>query len=711
MRKALLISSALICSAAISAASAQEGGLDTIIVTAQKKQENIQQVPIAVSALSGEALANQQIDSILDMQSLAPGLQVSEAAGTARIFIRGIGLVNFAPGGEPSVAFHVDGAVISRPGAQIGPFFDLERIEVLRGPQGSLYGRNATGGSINLITRRPTDELDAYANITVGNYGLIETNGALSGPIIPGVLNARIAARTENRNGFGENLQVGQDVDDADNWAVRGSLEYVGHERFRAFLTYSHYQRDSSRGDYHALGPANPLITPPEVAMGGMIAADPRDSNSEVDIASVANTDSITLELEYDISDAVSLKSITNYFDHERSASTDLNQTPVPFFRNDTSESAEQFSEELHLIWDTPRWSGLFGLYYFDEDITPNVRIEGPPVFPNVFMRPFILFEGQQSSKSYAAFLNTTFHLTDELSFTAGVRYSKDEKEEVGSQTIPTGMVIPTNRTLDTDAWTPKFVIEYEPTNALLFYGTVSRGYKAGVINIGNAGPAVFPEFVWNYEAGVKSRLFDNRVQANASVFYTEISDLQVQRPISGTLITINAAEARTKGVELETKTLLGGGFSLDFNGAYVDADFKEFLTENTTFAPGVTVDLAGNPLPNSPKWHADIALAYEGVIGDGWTVNGRVQGVYTDKRWFNEFRESISFQDETFQLNANLRIGNPGGRYYVNIWGRNLTDEFIISHINVTSSAIGHMRLATFMQPRTFGATFGFEF
>ena len=702
-----------------------EADENIIAVTAQKKSENLQDVPIAVSAISGQSLEDRQINDVLDMQSLAPGLQVSTMQGTARVFVRGIGLTNFSPGAESSVAFHVNGAVISRPSAQIGSFYDLERIEVLRGPQGSLYGRNATGGSINLITRRPRDEFEGYADLTVGNYGLMGSEGALNVPIIRNGLAARIAFNTENRDGYGHDPYTGQDIDDANSQAVRVSLAVGGTGDFTAFATYSHYSSHPNGSPQHAFGPGNPYIVPPELAQGGMLAADPRDPNSEVRFYDAKTVDSATLELNWRLSDSVSLRSLSNYLDYHYRFNFDLNGTPVQFFAADLLDASEQYSQEFQLTADTGRLSSMLGLYYFHEDIVADLTVHGPPVYTNVFKRPFIEFNGNQSSESYAVFLNETFELSDTVTVIGGLRYSADRKEDEGFNTIPTGVSIPLKRRANWNAWTPKLVLQYQPTRDLMAYATVARGYKAGVINIGSAGDPVNPEFVWNYEAGIKSELFDRRLTLNAAVFYTTITDLQVQRPINGTLITVNAAKASTKGIELEATGRIGGGLSADLGVSILEAKFDEFITRNTTFVPlsgsscvGQPMpcvdgdsDLAGNYLPNAPRLTLAGAFNFDTEFASGWGLNARVQGIYTSKRYFNEFNEAIAMQDSTFQLNANLKISLPGDHVSLNFWGRNLTDEFILSHINVTSRPIGHMRTGTILPPRIFGATLGFKF
>ena len=700
-------------SASIQMARAQEVearyALEEVVVSAQRRTESVQDIPLAVTYVDGNDMINEGVTNILDLQSLVPNLQISIAAGMPRIYIRGIGLTSFAMGSEPSVAFHVDGAVISRPSAQVNSFFDVDRIEVLRGPQGSLYGRNATGGSINLHTRRPTETFEGYANVQMGNYNLRDFEAGVGGPIVDGQLEARAALKITKRDGYGSNLLDDRELDNEDLMAYRIGLSYVGSESFDAFLSFTHFETDAA-GDYHYLGQARTDITPPEIAQGGQTASDIRDSNSENQIGGNKDLDSVTLHMNWQLSDRVSLGSITNYLDYVRHARTDLNGTPVQFFANNQFEDSEQVSQEFQIVWDGDRHSTLFGLYYFQEDIDASIKIEGPPPFTTVLNRPFLQFEGQQESDSYAAFWNTTWELSERWSINTGLRYSRDSKQDVGTRTIPTGMVFPIARDESWDAWTPTIGVEYLLSEDVMFYAKATEGYKTGVMNIGNNTPAVDPESVISFEAGMKSQWWNNRLQINAAVFDSTIDDLQVQRPVDGNLITVNAAEADITGLELELVALLSKSLTLRFNGSYLDAKFADFVTANTTFTPGVLENLRGNPLPNSPETQADLSLQYANEF-ESFDVETRVQVVYTDERWFNEFQEDIAYQEATTVVNANALFRLGDGDWTFNLWGRNLTDETIISHVNVTSSAIGHARLATLMPPRTFGATVGYSF
>ncbi len=685
--------------------------LEEVTVTAQKKQETLQTVPIAISAFSGEMIDNAGIQDVIDLQSMVPSLQVSTYNGGARVFIRGIGLVSFAPGAEPSVAYHVDGAVVAQPAAQVGTYYDIERIEVMRGPQGSLYGRNATGGNINVITRRPDAEFGGNLNLTGGNHELLQADGMLTGPLVNDQLLGRVAFSAVDRDGYGTNLFNDEPVDNQEAQSIRTSLSYVGSENFDAFLTYTHNKEDDANYVIHAFGPGNPNVKPTEVAQGGVLAPDPRDFNTELVPSNNKELDSVTLELTWSLSDSLSLKSLSNYLDYKSDTVTDLGATAVQFLGSTAVQESEHYSQELQLTWEGEKHSTLFGLYYFNEDYHSDVQILGPPVFTNVLKRPFVNFYGDLTSDSYAAYWNTTWRFNSQWALKGGLRYSADSKDDQGFQQLPTGAPTDLARDDNWDAWTPTTTLEYTPSDELMFYATISRGYKTGVINVGTTGDPVDPEYILNYEIGMKSQWWDQRLQVNTAVFYDTIDDLQVQRPENGTLITLNAAEAETSGIEFEGIALLTDALTANLNLAYVNAEFVDFETANPTTAPGTQVNLKGNPLPNAPEVQADLSLEYAWDMTDNWSVNARLQGVYTDERWFNEFQEAISYQDDTFSTNANILIASGDGHWTLNLWGRNLTDEDIITHVNVGSATLGFLRVGTFYDPRTYGATLGYTF
>ena len=358
------------------AASAQ---IEEVIVTAQRREQSLQDVGAAVSVVDAARLERQQIDTLEDLQMAVPSITLGNDFNMAKLFIRGVGANTSTTGSETGVAMHVDGAVISRAEAQLTSLFDLERVEVLRGPQGTLYGRNAVGGSVNLITRKPTAEFEGYARATLGNYDQLDVEAAFSGPLTNRVL-GRLAVKTDSRSGFGVNPVTGRDVDDLNRQMARGHLQFLASDTVTWLLTGEIYtQRDASRAlKFRAESyPDVPRLASPG---GGGYAAEPRDLASEFDPESVSDTWAATSTLDWQLSDRLAFRNITNYREYDGYIQQDLDLSAVvsSLATNGFNTSVqrrdvenEQISTEFQVNFDTDRVNAVFGLFYFEEDQAP----------------------------------------------------------------------------------------------------------------------------------------------------------------------------------------------------------------------------------------------------------------------------------------------------------------------------------------------------
>lgn len=353
--------------------------IEEVIVTAQRREQSLQDVSTAVSVIDEDRLDAQQIDTLEDLQMVVPSITLGNDFNMAKLFIRGVGANTSTTGSETGVAMHVDGAVISRAEAQLTSLFDLDRVEVLRGPQGTLYGRNAVGGSVNLITRKPTPEFGGYARVTLGNYDQADIEAAFSGPITNRVL-GRLAVKSDSRSGFGENPVTGRDIDDLNRQMARGHLQFLWSDALTWLLTGEMYtQRDASRAlKFRAESyPDVPRLASPG---GGGYAAEARDLASEFDPESVADTWSLTSTLDWRLNDRLTLRNITNYREYEGYIQQDLDLSAVissletngfntSVQRRDVE--SDQISTEFQVNFDTDRLSAVFGVFYFEEDQAP----------------------------------------------------------------------------------------------------------------------------------------------------------------------------------------------------------------------------------------------------------------------------------------------------------------------------------------------------
>ncbi len=436
------------------AASAQ--AIEEILVTAQKREQGLQEVSIPVTVVTMDRIETNHVLTLEDLQYIAPSLSFGHALGVAKVFIRGIGLNDQTAGIDPSVALHVDGAVINDPTAHFVSLFDLERIEILRGPQGILYGRNATGGSVNLITAKPTQEFDAYVRASVGDYSEFVLDAAISGPISD-VVSARLAVHSLTRDGYGVNEATGTDVDDADQQGVRAHLQFDFTDDVSLLLTGEWYEEDD-----RALGSkfkratfpqweTDPTLTPAEAASLRPLGVDvigggpdypvgKRNYASEWDPINEKETWAVTGTLSWALNDTWSIVNIANYrdvdgfFSHDFDGSRVLNRydfTGQPPTIHSREIMTEQFTNELQLHYASDRLNGLIAFYWFDteQEVTNRSGVSpfgGLPV-PGLD-RQRVFLTGMGEGDSWSLFGNLTYDINEQFSIKVGARYTEEER-------------------------------------------------------------------------------------------------------------------------------------------------------------------------------------------------------------------------------------------------------------------------------------------
>ena len=695
-------------------AGGQAATLEEIVVTAQKRQESLQDVNLAVTAITGGRLEEGQIDTIEDLQAVAPAVSAGNDFAFARLYIRGVGLNSSFAGVDPSVAMHTDGAVTALSYMQLSSFFDLERIEVLRGPQGTLYGKNATGGAINLITRKPTEEFEGYGRVTLGSDELIRLEGAVSGPLADQVL-GRVAFKSTDRDGYGINEFTGNDIDSADKKSIRSQLRFNFSETADFLLSAEwHNENDAALG----LKLIQPLVEidpnhRPASGIGGY-AEGRRNIASEADNENDRETWSVTGTFNWQLNDQFRVQSITNYRDSEVLLLQDLDTSRNIGGGIQTNfTTSKQFSEELQFHYESERLRGLLAFYYFDEDFTNNNNIG--------FQRPAdglttrVLLTGDIDIETAAVFANATYDITEQFSLNVGGRLAYEKRGGDTSWSllfIP--LIVPFSDEASFTEFTPSIGIEWRPVDDLLAYFTYSEGFKGGAFQGGQRTPILEPELIDNYEFGLKGVYLDGRLQLNLAGFYYEITDMQLDRTRpgpGGSFIAVfeNAAEAEGKGVELEASWLVTDQFRLDGNLSWLDAEFVDYMADNPLTAAVELEDLAGNSLRQAPEWSAYIRGEYEFPLTNGGLLTLGAEASYKDDQFYTEFNDALLGQDSYTLVNLNLKYTLPGGKASIDVWGKNVTDEFIHSGAYVSST--GLTANATLLPPATWGVTVGYDF
>ena len=716
-----------------------------IIVTASKREQNLRDVPASISAIGGGTLQQEAIFNLVDLNAKVPGLQISPNNTDVAISLRGVGHSLFSPSAENSVALHLDGVYLSRPSAGLSAFFDVDRVEVLRGPQGSLYGRNATGGAINVISNGPTSTLSGFGSVLVANYQRVDVEGAVGGPIIGDDVTARIGGYYHRRNnGFGTNLTTGAKVDDLKEYGGKAAIKARLGEQLTVTLRGDYYHANDGYGEYHAFGPVRqpfPGAVPLAELLGGTRSPDVRDTNFDVDNRRRMNLWGVSGEVNYKLNDAVSLKSLTAYRRTKSYYQTDVDGTNLPVFSPffiDTK--ANQFSEELQLnVKKGPAYL-IVGAYYFHEKVDSVNFINsylggGLPTLgiPRILPAPFGVFDQEASLKTNAkaVFANLDLTITDRLSLGAGLRYSTERKSNDGFNIafFPQFAAYPgvgydtVDDSRKSSGTTPNANIKYKLTETLNVYASVSRGFKSGEWISGTSQYAR-PERVWAYEAGVKGAVFDRALNFSLAGFYYNYKDLQVQRIQTPLSLLENAPGGKLKGIEGEASLRLPYEFSVDGNFTYLDTKIKGFITQNPNILGTPTQDLTGNRFPFAPKFTYNLGLEKRLELGDLGGGVARFEYQHTSTTYLDIFNSrEAAFRRPYTILNASYRQKLANG-LSVLFWGKNLTNKTIKLYeivnqipnlivrdptgapLPVASTSVGNLN-----EPRTYGMTVRFDF
>ena len=698
------ILTALLCSTAIApfgasaqsdsddpSRSSQSIGVDQIFVTAEKKAKNAQRTPISIAAYDSDALQRSVLEDISDIGLLTPGVVVNKEI-VGKIYIRGIGTENLTVGGDPGVAVHTDGAYIARTSAANFDLHDVERVEVLRGPQGTLYGRNATGGSINIISNAPTEEFYAKAELQYGSHDRIRYGGVVSGPLSD-TIQARVSFVKSDRDGFTDNVFTGQALDTEDLMMGRGRLRFLASEDI-TFDVIGEFSIDDSKP-----APFKQLEFS-ELFEGMSGAFDPpglRPVAQDSPVEEHQDQYGLTAILNWDFS-GVTLTSVSSYRNVDFFAAFDGDAVDINFQDFVDDNESDQFTQEIRLASNSEgAFEWIFGGYYFHDDGHQEIFIPIPGFGFD------ILHIADIKTNAFAVFGQATYSVLPTLNLTAGLRYSTEDKE--GEQFSDFGFIPPLMQDLneDSDALTPRFSIEYFPHDNAMFYASATRGFKSGGFTFNGFQSNFDPEFVWSYEGGVKTQFAENRAQANLSIFYYDYTDLQVSKLENNAGVITNAADATIWGGEFEFVTRPNEFFEFNAGVAYLNAEFDQFLTEDPS-NPGLgTIDLAGNNLTRSPEFSANVGAQFYVPAGDWGTASLRVDYQHQGKSFFTPFNRDLSAQEAFNLVNARLSLQDDDEKWQFAVFVKNAFDETYF--LNILESGVETGKPEGFLAaPRTWG-------
>ena len=780
-------------------AAVQSTTIEDIVVTAQRREQSINSVGMAIQAFSGEALDQLHITDVRDLQTVAPSFTVTQGYHGVPIYtLRGIGFNTINLSSTSTVGSYVDEAAYAYPFMLNAPIFDLQRVEILKGPQGTLYGRNTTAGLVDFITNSPTDHFEAGTTVEVGNYDTLNFEGFVSGPLGETV-NARLAVRKETSDeGWQEDVASGEKLGEVDRLAARLRIDWTPTDRLSFNFSASGWTNDSDTMAGQAIGftpntdPAlggrfAPFNTPGLVAYIG--ANQPRSSETAgfapvstrgATIGGVAGLGgelkeddtfyALALRSTLDLSDTMSIVALTSYNNLQREALSDWSGSPYEIMLQRLEGEARSFSQELRIEGRNDRVQWLIGGYYGKDDLVDNnetimgqnanvgaIRYNGSLLLGTPFnsggytaaqmAASFRGFRdlGTIEAETKSIFANAEWTLTDTLSLTTGLRFTNDTHDYVGCSADNNGSMLPNvnvvNRylittlygvtpapisinqcntydpaagqfqegrhTVDEDNVSWRLALDWQVAPDTLIYASVSQGAKAGntpinAANVSTQNSPALQETLLAYELGTKARLAGGALQLNAAAFYYDYSDKQLSVYFADPIYTAlrrlqNVPESRAYGLELDA-TWRATPY-LTFTGSALNLT-TEVIGYDGINASGLAQTYDGVPFPNSPEWQLSATANFDAPVSSTLGVSGNL-----NYRWQSESAADLSegplFEMDAYgTLNANVGVYALDGRWKVNVWARNLTDEYYWTSVSSNANLV--VRFAG--RPRTFG-------
>ncbi|WP_281198720.1 TonB-dependent receptor [Novosphingobium rosa] len=663
-----------------------------IVVTAQRRQGSAQSIPMAIQVLSGTEIQKRNIATLDQIAVLTPGLKVDNNAGRGYVFIRGIGTDSVGIGVDPSVATYVDGVYNSRGNSVFGALWDLDHVEVLKGPQGTLYGRNATGGAILTVTKQPTlGKYEGYGLASYGNFNRKRVEAAVNVPI--GQIAAlRVSGVYTADDGYMHNLYTNQTVGGQNIKGGRATLLVEPADGLKISLTGSIIDQHGSKGTTFKLDTSQPSPTLAKYP-SATVPSGPYDVNYNLPNNAELNARSTALTISYDLG-PVSMKSVTgyNYTETNRVLDFDATQAQV----NETYkglETSKAFTQSIQFNNQVPgRFNWMVGGDYMHEDLAADIRSRFAPGTPDRILL------ASNSVSAMSAFVDLNYEIVPKLKLLAGVRYSHEVKN----------FFFNTPSRGSWDQPTPKFGLEYAFNRDVMLYATATQGFKSGGFNSSAVQPPFNPEKIWSYEGGIKSSWLKNTVTANLSAFYYDYTNLQVtQLPANGTVpITTNAGSATIKGLDLELSWHPTRAFHIGINGTALDSKYGNLALQNVSLAGSPFVSVNGFQMARAPKLSGSIDTAYTWDL-KGSTLTLGADMRYTSRTYFSPFMTKFVSQSAFALVNARLTWAVQ--KVEVSAFVNNLTNKFYVITAQTYPTSIGTSYLPA--EPRSFGASIKYSF
>ncbi|MCL4716351.1 MAG: TonB-dependent receptor [Hyphomonadaceae bacterium] len=722
--------------AAQQAAQAQPEG-EEIIVTAQKRSEALEDVPVSISVLTADALETSGVTNAVALNNMAPGLRVSsaDAASSPKIFIRGVGLSDFNPNASGAVGIYVDGVYIGSPLAQLAGFYDLAQVEVLRGPQGTLYGRNTNGGAINITANRPTFDFVSNARVEYAESNAVTFQGGVGGPIIDDLLAFRIAGQWVSSDGHTYDRVIGDDVNALRYFGGRAALLFTPTPDLSIYANIHHFENhgDATAPQHRALFPATPAVAGPD----GYCLPSAYASGLCTDLLGYADTDNDVragdygpdsgrdtvyvrggqVQLDWRLGD-IDLVAISAYQSADRDAYENTDVSPINMLEIHYNSHSHAFTQELRVQSNDPaaplRW--VAGVFYMDETIEDNSTqdvlraLRAPTVGNPLGIDPMnnIAVYGYpytQQTESLAVFGQADYNLTERLIGTFGLRWSEDTRDFDYRSEIEFGLIPILNYRAEESfaAWSGRLGLRYELTPDSNVYATYSRGFKSGGFFGGLATTFDQLEPYDNeqldaYEIGFKGLFFDRALRLSTSAFYYDYQDQQVfalaLRSGVTTLILNNAGSSTAYGGEVEASWRPTDNFDIQAGVSLLHAEFDEFISEGQ--------DYGGNRLPQAPELTFNASMSYAAPLPTGDEIVLNADTTYSSKIYFDNSNAERLSQGAVWNMNGQVSWRSGRSGLEAGVFARNLFDEdWIVAVSPIESLGVD---LLTYNRPRSVG-------
>lgn len=733
--------------------------LEKITVTARKTEESLQDTPVAVTAIMGDAIELNSIKNLEDLKSI-PGVSLDSgglAPGVAFFSIRGLSTTNADPTFESAIATVVDGVYYAKTGNAVMNLFDIETVEILRGPQGSLFGRNTPAGVVNVKTRRPGEEFSAKIDATYSSFNTTDLRFAADIPLIEDKLYSRFAIMKRDSDGpFTNEFTGAEDPNQEDLLIGRASFNYIATDNLEATLILESVDSEGTGGNAKNLSGLTDSITwvadASGMDMGAATSDNPTKFNSDGTALSPSDAKTASIEVHYDLGD-LTFTSVTGYRDESNHFEFDVDSTPLRILQSDQNWISDQITQELRVSSNYDgNFNFILGAFYMDADyfkdqvsdlslgmIVGNIAYNGAYAgaissgASEDAARAIALQAGQgtaasfgpaavhtditvdQNTVSQAIFGEVYYDFAENWSLTLGGRYSSDEKDFSYNfiEGPVSDIIVPLKESWSN--FSPKVGLDWKIDSDTLAYATWSNGFRAGGFN-GRANSVIVVETPYGeenaeaLELGFKTELFESQIRLNVAAHYTEYTDLQVEAnkttPNGVDLFTVNAGASTVKGIEIEMVALLTPELIMTSDIAYMDAEYDSFFADLN--GDGVETDNTALTVPYSPEWKTHIGLTYEIELADYSALTFNIDWTYTTPLELETVNvPGVTERSATHIVDASINWFVTDELRF-SLFGKNLADEVYFVDVGVND---GWGAFGAYSNPRSFGASVSYEF